>query len=75
MKKRSEIDEKYKWDIGCFKTQKEIDEAFETFEKLIDESKQYYGKLGEKETFFKYHVHCLQKFVTALIIVPQFLIS
>lgn len=54
MKKRSEIDEKYKWDIGCFKTQKEIDEAFETFEKLIDESKQYYGKLGEKETFFKY---------------------
>ena len=54
MKKRSEIDEKYKWDIGCFKTQKEIDEAFATFEKLIDESKQYYGKLGEKETFFKY---------------------
>lgn len=54
MKKRSEIDEKYKWDIGCFKTQKEIDEAFAIFEKLIDESKQYYGKLGEKETFFKY---------------------
>ena len=41
MKKRSEIDEKYKWDIGCFKTQAEIDNAFATFEKLIEDSKKY----------------------------------
>ena len=54
MKKRSEIDEKYKWDIGCFKTQEEIDKAFKTLEKLTSDSKQYYGKLGDKETFFKY---------------------
>ncbi len=54
MKKRSEIDEKYKWDIGCFKTQEEIDKAFKTFEKLTLDSKQYYGKLGDKEAFFKY---------------------
>ncbi len=54
MKKRSEIEEKYKWDIGSFKTQEEIDNAFKTLEKLTLDCKQYYGKLGNKETFFKY---------------------
>lgn len=54
MKKRSEIDEKYKWDIGCFKTQAEIDNAFATFEKLIEDSKKYYGKFNDKDMFFDY---------------------
>lgn len=54
MKKRNEIDEKYKWDIGCFKTQTEIDNAFLTFEKLIEESKKYYGKFTDKDMFFDF---------------------
>lgn len=54
MKKRDEIEEKYKWDIGCFKTDKEIENAFATYEKLIESIKQYYGKFEDKDKFFEY---------------------
>lgn len=54
MKKRSEVEEKYKWDIGCFKTREEIENAFSTYEKLIENTKQYYGKFTDKDKFFEY---------------------
>ena len=55
MKKRSQIDEKYKWDIGLFKTDKEIEEAFNAFEFLTKEIPTYYGKFNDKDKFFEFH--------------------
>lgn len=54
MKKRNDIDDKYKWEITGFKTQKDIDNAFKCFEEYIDASKQFYGKFEDKDMFFKY---------------------
>lgn len=55
MKKRSQIDEKYKWDIGLFKTDEEIEDAFNAFEFLTKEIPTYYGKFNDKDKFFEFH--------------------
>ena len=34
MKKRSQIEEKFKWDIGLFKTEQEIEDVFKAIEQL-----------------------------------------
>ena len=54
MKKRADIDEKYKWDIGLFKTQKEIENVFTTMQFLTDEMPKFYGKFNDKDKFFEY---------------------
>ena len=54
MKKRADIDEKYKWDIGLFKTQREIENVFTTMQFLTDEMPKFYGKFNDKDKFFEY---------------------
>ncbi len=54
MQKRNEVDEKYKWDIGLFKDKKDVEKAFEDINFLTEELPKYYGKLTDKETFFKF---------------------
>ena len=55
MKKRSEIDEKYKWDLDLFKTDAEIEDAFKAFEYLTQVIPTYYGKFNDKDKFFEFH--------------------
>lgn len=57
MKNRSEIEEKYKWDLsGYFASQEEWEDAFEYVKKSIPEFKNFEGKLNEQKTIFD----CLQ---------------
>ena len=53
MKLRSQIDDKYKWNIG-FGSPEEIEEAFQDFQYLIDTLPKYDGKFNDKEMFFEY---------------------
>ncbi len=53
MKLRSQIDDKYKWDIG-FGSQEEIEKSFQDFQYLIDTLPKYNGKFNDKEMFFEY---------------------
>ena len=51
MKKRSEIEEKYKWDLSRFvKDDKDIEELMQYIKESITNVKKYYGKLGDKQT-------------------------
>ena len=54
MKKRSEVDPKYKWKFEIFQSDKEIESAFQTIEELTLEANDYYGKFNDKEVFFKF---------------------
>jgi len=54
MKKRSQIDEKYKWDLDLFKTNEEIEDVFKTIEKLTKILPKYYGEFTNKDKFFEY---------------------
>lgn len=69
MKKRSEIEEKYKWDLELFKTEEEIEQVFNAFEYLTNETPKYYGKFNDKDKFFEYHT----KFRKENILIGQFM--
>lgn len=56
MKKRNQINEKYKWDIELFKTKEEIESAFKDLVFLTQEFPKYNGKFTDKEMFFKYYL-------------------
>ena len=55
MKKRSQIDDKYKWDLGDFNSKENVEKVFNIIEKLTEEAPSYYGKFNDKDTFFDYH--------------------
>ena len=58
MKKRSEIEEKYKWDLTKFcKNDEEFYERLEKIDKHIKDFKKYEGKLVDDETVYE----CLEK--------------
>ena len=50
MKKRSEIDEKYKWDLSRFvKDDKDVEDIMKYIKDRIPAVKKYYGKLSDKQ--------------------------
>ncbi|MBQ8615530.1 MAG: hypothetical protein IJ415_03080, partial [Clostridia bacterium] len=50
MKKREQIDDKYKWDLSSYiSNDKEIEEIFKLMENLIKILPTYSGKLNDKE--------------------------
>ncbi len=55
MKKRNQIEDKYKWDLELFKTDEEIEKAFAAIEFLTKELPKYYGKFNNPDMFFEYH--------------------
>lgn len=55
MKLRKQISEEYKWDIGLFKTEQEIEQVFSDIEYLIQELPKFNGKFDNKDKFFEYH--------------------
>lgn len=61
MKLRNQIDEKFKWDIGMFNTQEEIDSAFADMEFLTKELPKFNGKFTDKDMFFKFHTDYKEK--------------
>jgi len=63
MKSRNQIDEKYKWDLELFKTEEEIERAFDAFEVLMNEIPKFYGKFNNKDKFFEYHNLIKEKFI------------
>ena len=54
MQLRKDIPEKYKWDIGIFKTNKEIEDTLALIENLTNKAKNYYGKFNNPDVFFDY---------------------
>ena len=55
MKKRNEIDEKYKWDLSCYvKDGAELEENFKYLTDNIARYKDFYGKFGNKEVLMQY---------------------
>lgn len=67
MKLRSQIEEKYKWDLGLFKTEEEIEQAFKAIEHLTKELPKFKGKLNDKETLLKFW----QKFKKEYILIDK----
>ncbi len=63
MKKRSQIEEKFKWDIGLFKTEQEIEDVFKAIEQLTKIIPTYYGKFNDKEKFFEYQTKFKKEFL------------
>jgi len=54
MKKREEIDKKYKWDFrSIFKNWDEIDKSIKVVEEKLREIKSFEGKIGESVENFK----------------------
>lgn len=54
MKKRNQIEESLKWDLGLFKTKQEIEKVFEYIETITKDFSTYNGKLNNKDYFFNY---------------------
>lgn len=55
MKDRSQIEEKYKWDLSALcKSDDCVDEAIKKFSQYIDKFKAFKGKLNSKENIWKY---------------------
>ncbi len=54
MKLRSQIEDKYKWDLDMFKTDEEIGKVFSYIDKLTKIMPTYSGKLGDKEKLYEY---------------------
>ena len=54
MQLRSEVPEQYKWDIGLFKTEEEIENALKIMEESTDKASKYYGKFNDPEVFFDF---------------------
>ena len=61
MKKRNQIEEKYKWDLELFKSQQEIDAAFADLDFLTQELPKFNGKFNDKDMFFKYYTEYKEK--------------
>ena len=54
MKKRSEIEKKYLWNLDFYKSKDEIDKDFEFLNNSISEFKKFEGKLNQKNVFLSY---------------------
>ncbi len=54
MKLRSQIEDKYKWDLELFKTDEEIEKVFAYIEKLTKVLPTYSGKFGDKQKLYEY---------------------
>lgn len=55
MKKRSEIEEKYKWDLSCYvKDEQQLQQNFEYLKQNIVHFKEFYGKFNDKNELKKY---------------------
>lgn len=63
MKLRSQIDDKYKWDIGIFKTEEEINSAFEDLKFLTNELPKYNGQFTNKDKFFEFYTKYKPQFI------------
>lgn len=61
MQLRNEIPEEFKWDIGLFKTEEEINVALNAIEESTNEAKKFYGKFNDKDMFFDYFYSNLNK--------------
>lgn len=61
MKLRKQISEEFKWDIGLFKTEEEINSAFKDLEFLTNEVTKYNGKFTDKDMFFNYFLNYKEK--------------
>jgi len=61
MKKRNQIEGKYKWDIGLFKTEEEINSAFADLEFLTKELPKYNGLFTNKDKFFEFYTKYKEK--------------
>ena len=58
MKKRSEIEEKFKWDLSKFcKDDDDFNERLKTVEQKISVFKKYEGKLSDEQLLFQ----CLEE--------------
>ena len=54
MKKRQEIDKKYKWDFSSiFKNWDEVDKSIKVVEEKLKEIKSFEGKIGDLAENFK----------------------
>ena len=55
MKKRNEIDAKYKWDLSYYiKDEEELKNNFEYLKQNMSKFKEFYGQLGNKTSLSKY---------------------
>lgn len=61
MQLRKDIPEKYKWDIGLFKTDDEIESALKLIEELTNKAPQYYGKFNNPDVFFDFFYSDIEK--------------
>lgn len=61
MQLRKDIPEKYKWDIGLFKTDEEIENVLKLIEELTNKAPQYYGKFNNPEVFFDFFYTDIEK--------------
>ena len=57
MKKRNQIDEKYKWDLELFKSEEEIEEAFNDLKFLTEEFPKFKNQFTNKDKFFEYFLN------------------
>ena len=57
MKKRNQIDEKYKWDLELFKSEAEIEEAFNDLKFLTEEFPKFKNQFTNKDKFFEYFLN------------------
>ena len=59
MKKRNQIDDKFKWDLSSYiANEKQIEETFKIMESMIEILPNYSGKLGDKEILFERLTKC-----------------
>lgn len=61
MELRKNIPEEFKWNIGLFKTNEEIEHVINLIEESTKEANKYYGKFNDKEVFFDYFYSNLDK--------------
>ncbi len=61
MQLRKDIPEQYKWDIGLFKSQEEIEQVLSYIEKLTNKAPSYYGKFNNPDVFFDFFYSDLDK--------------
>ena len=55
MKKRNEIDAKYKWDLSCYvKDEQELESNLKYLKQNMVKFKGFYGKLNDKSTLIEY---------------------
>ena len=55
MQTRNQIENKYKWDLSCFvKDEQELNKNLKWLKENIEKFKDFYGKLGDKNTLKQY---------------------